>query len=392
MKVTFVSNYINHHQIPLAEVLYQKWGDDYHFIQTEPMEDERVQQGWSLDVEKIPYVLQYQKEPQLCQTLILESDIVVFGGCEDETYIQERLSQGKIVFRYMERLYREGQWKAISPRGLKKKYHDHTRHANAPVYLLCAGGYVPHDFEIIRAYRGKRFRWGYFTRFEESSAEERKRWKSEDEIRIVWAGRFIDCKQAQDALAAVKILKDKGYEFRLTMIGGGELENELRAYVQECRLESHVEFVGFCKPEEVREYMKKSQIYLFTSDYREGWGAVVNEAMNSGCAVVCSHAVGAAPFLIQHNSNGLIYRSRDIKELAERIEYLMNNKEIRQQMGEAAYETIEKEWNPQNAGNALIALFEEALSGRISFRKEGPLSEAPMIKQSRMYRYLVENK
>ena len=46
MKVTFISNYINHHQIPLSDELYQIWGEDYTFIQTEPMEEERIKMGW----------------------------------------------------------------------------------------------------------------------------------------------------------------------------------------------------------------------------------------------------------------------------------------------------------------------------------------------------------
>jgi len=390
MRVTFVSNYINHHQIPISTVLYEKWGGGYHFIQTEPMEEERVRQGWNPNTEELPYLLQYDKQPELCRQLIMDSDVVIFGGTEEEAYIEKRLEQKKIVIRYSERLYREGQWKAISPRGLRKKYHDHTRHQNNPVYLLCSGGYVAHDFEIVKAYRGKRFRWGYFTCFEESTREERMSWKSGDEIRIAWAGRFISCKKAKDALKAVKILKEKGLLFRLSMIGGGELEQELRLYVEQNNLESYVDFKGFCKPEEVREYMKQAHIFLFTSDYGEGWGAVVNEAMNSGCAMVVSHAVGAAPFLIEHMENGLIYRSRDVLELANRIEYLLQNPEERVRMGEAAYETIATEWNPKSAGEALITMCEEVVEGKVHFRKSGPLSEAPMIKQRKMYDYLVK--
>ncbi len=392
MRVTFVSNYINHHQIPISTVLYEKWGEGYKFIQTEPMEEERIRQGWNPDTEALPYLLQYDKQPEFCKKLILESDVVIFGGTEEESYIAERLEQKKVVIRYSERLYREGQWKAISPRGLRKKYLDHTRHQKDPVYLLCTGGYVAHDFDIVRAYRGKRFRWGYFTRFEESTAAQRRNWKSGEEIRLAWAGRFIDCKQAKDALKAIKILKDKKYRFHLDMIGGGELENDLKAYVDQNNLQDYVDFRGFCSPEEVREYMKRAHIYLFTSDFGEGWGAVVNEAMNSGCAMVVSHAVGAAPFLIQHNVNGLIYKSRDVSELAGRIEYLLTNPEERLRMGEEAYRTIEKEWNPQNAGQALISLCEAAVEGKVHFRKEGPLSEAPMIKQRCMYQYLVKKK
>lgn len=392
MRVTFVSNYINHHQIPISTVLYEKWGEDYHFIQTEPMEEERIKQGWNPETDTLPYLLHYDKQEQLCKDLILESDVVIFGGTDEEEYIRERLEQKKIVIRYSERLYREGQWKAISPRGLRKKYLDHTRHQKDPVYLLCTGGYVAHDFEIVKAYRGKRFRWGYFTKFEESTQEQRIEWKSGDEIRIAWAGRFIDCKQAKDALKAVKILKEEGYKFKLFMIGGGELEADLRAFVEQNSLDGCVEFKGFCKPEEVREYMKRSQIYLFTSDYGEGWGAVVNEAMNSGCAVVASHAVGAAPFLIEHGKNGLIYKSHKVSELAERVEYLLTHPEERQRMGEEAYQTIAMEWNPVNAGKALIEMCEDVVKGTVAFRAKGPLSEAPMIKQSRMYRYMVKQK
>ena len=47
MTFTFVSNYINHHQIPLCDALYRQLGTDFTFIQTMPMERERVEMGWS---------------------------------------------------------------------------------------------------------------------------------------------------------------------------------------------------------------------------------------------------------------------------------------------------------------------------------------------------------
>lgn len=48
MTFTFVSNYINHHQIPLCQALYEQLGEDFTFIQTMPMEKERVDMGLSL--------------------------------------------------------------------------------------------------------------------------------------------------------------------------------------------------------------------------------------------------------------------------------------------------------------------------------------------------------
>ena len=52
MTITFVSNYINHHQIPFSNAMYAQSGEDYCFIQTEPMEEERRNMGWSSGEEK----------------------------------------------------------------------------------------------------------------------------------------------------------------------------------------------------------------------------------------------------------------------------------------------------------------------------------------------------
>ncbi len=392
MKITFVSNYINHHQIPLAEVLYRETQGQYRFIQTQPMEEERIAQGWAEDFAQLPFLLLYEEDPETCRRWIDESDIVLFGGCEEERFIEPRLQSGKIVIRYMERLYREGQWKAVSPRGLIKKYHDHTRYAKAPVYLLCAGGYVADDFEIIRAYRGKRFKWGYFTRFEKITEQEMRSYKTGNVPRILWAGRFLELKHSMDVLEALLLLKKRGIAFRMQFVGGGECEDAMREFVSANNLENEVRITGFLKPDQVREEMKKSHIYLFTSDYREGWGAVVNEAMNAGCALVVSHAVGSAPFLIRHNENGLVYRSRDVQELASSIERLCTDRELCERLGREAYAMIEQAWNPEEAGIRLIRLCNKLLQGEIEFREDGPLSEAPVIRQRKMYAYLTGKK
>ena len=82
MKITMISNYINHHQIPFSNALYEKLGDNYRFIQTEPMEEERIQMGWGVEAEKIPYVVFLDRQLELCKQLIDESDILLVGWME----------------------------------------------------------------------------------------------------------------------------------------------------------------------------------------------------------------------------------------------------------------------------------------------------------------------
>ena len=92
MIITFVSNYINHHQIPFCDAMYRAPGSEFHFIQTQPMAQERVQMGWSADLKKTPYVSLLYEDEAGCRELIRSSDIVLLGwsGREDGYYMVDR--------------------------------------------------------------------------------------------------------------------------------------------------------------------------------------------------------------------------------------------------------------------------------------------------------------
>lgn len=399
LQIVFVSNYINHHQIPFCQELHQKLGEGFCFIQTQAMDQERVQMGWN-GQEKLPFVKYYEEQPQECDRWIMESRVVLFGGTDEEGYIAPRLEAGKPVFRYCERMYKTGQWKAVSPRGLKKKYHDHTRYRKAPVYLMCAGAYVPSDYHIVRAYPGKMYQWGYFPECKTydveklmggkgwSAEEEAVRERSgengrmylgeEDSIRsgekrqastcrggeseklpyLLWAARFIDWKHPQLPVKMAAGLKARGCRFHMDIIGGGELEEEVKGLVKALQVEDCVSLLGFRKPEEVRTYMEKADIYLVTSDRQEGWGAVVNEAMNSGCAVVANHMIGAVPYLIDPERNGKVYYDKDEAMLLDMLTELCRDKSMCRRLGEEAYRTITREWNPQVAAARFLELLD----------------------------------
>lgn len=394
MKFTFVSNYINHHQIPVSTALYEKLGEDYHFIQTEQMEQERVEMGWNADRESLPWLLCFYEEPERCRKLILESDIVVFGGVEDESYIVERLQAGKCVIRYSERLYREGQWKAVSPRGLRKKYQDHTKYRKKNVWLLCSGAYVASDFHIVRAYPGKMFKWGYFTetkRYDIDSLLQEKPGMAGRPVEILFAGRFLPLKHPEYGLLLARRLMEKEIPFHLTMVGGGELEEKLKRDAADWHLESHVTFTGYRKPREVRNYMERADIFLMTSNYLEGWGAVINEAMNSGCSVIADAKIGAVPFLLEHEKSGMVYRDGNPEEFLAYGERLAKDRQLRMRLGKNAYDTIVTYWNPQFAAESLLRFGEGILEGRQVINESGPLSRALVISPRKGYAYTRRN-
>ena len=103
MKFVFVSNYLNHHQIPFCNAMYELLGGDFAFVQTEPMEEERVRMGWSKDIQ-VPYLRLYYHEQEACRRLIADGKVVFFGGTDEEGYIRERLDLGSFGFSYCEGL------------------------------------------------------------------------------------------------------------------------------------------------------------------------------------------------------------------------------------------------------------------------------------------------
>lgn len=378
MKAVFISNYINHHQIPFSRALYERLGEEYHFIQTEPMDGERVQMGWALDTGALPYVVNAWEDEALCRRLIDEADLVFAGWTKRTDLFLPRMEAGKLTFRVSERIYREGQWKAVSPRGLLAKYQEHVRFRKKPVWLLCCGAYVASDFSLIGAYPGKMLRFGYFPEALRYPLESLFEKKSSDRTELVWAGRMIPLKHPEFAVRAAAFLKKKGYRFRLHMVGGGAMEAELKEDVRKAGLEENVKFYGFLSPQQVRDVMERCHVHLFTSNYLEGWGAVVSEAMNSGCCVVANAETGAAPFLIEDGKNGLTY-GRSYESFERKLESLFADPGAAERMGRAAYRTIAEEWNADCAAQRCLDFYEGWKAGETVLPKSGPMSRAPKL-------------
>lgn len=397
-KFVFVSNYLNHHQIPFCNAMYELLSGSFVFIQTEPMEQERIQMGWKEQTDVL-YLKKYYEEPEYCGELIASARVVFFGGCDDERYVEPRLQAGKAVIRCSERLYKTGQWKFVSPRGLRKKYHDHTRYRKEAVYLFCAGAYVPSDFHLVGAYPGKMRKWGYFP--ETRQYDETALMAGKQPGRILWAARFLDWKHPELPIETAAYLKKKSLPFHLDVVGSGVMEEQVISLVKEWNLQEVVTLHGYCPPEQVRCMMEQSDIYLATSDRQEGWGAVVNEAMNSGCAVVGDSMMGAVPYLIRHGENGMVYRDGSREELFEMTAGLLEDRELCRRLGCNAFQTITREWNAETAAKRLLGFcvrqhFLEAgeVPEAVDWRTEpesGPVSEAPVIPERKMYQILVKH-
>ena len=381
MKLVFLTNYYNHHQKPLADAFYSMLGDDYCFIETETITEERLKMGWGNE-EKPAYVIQYnaQKSADVnrVSSLVDSADVVIIGNAP-HSMVQKRLRRGGLTFIYTERLYKKGVPWIKLPLYCIRHFKNYNRFKNC--YVLCASAYTPIDFSRTFSFIGKTYKWGYFPKVKEYSDVDElianKQSKS-----LLWVARFIEWKHPEHAVEIAKRLKADGYNFTLNMIGNGVLEEDIAQMIKSENLEDCVKMLGSMKPEQVRGYMENSEIFLFTSDRNEGWGAVLNESMNSACAVVANSAIGSVPFLLKNGENGYMYKDGDIDMLYDRVKHLLDNADDRKKMAKNAYLTMIEEWNAGNAAKKLFNISTIMLNNKYAFPYiEGICSKAGILKE-----------
>lgn len=375
MKVTFISNYLNHHQIPFCLAMQRLCENNFYFISMEEMEEERKQMCWALE-KNYEFEIKAEENEAFVNELIKDSDVVIVGGNLYIDKVRSRIEENKLTFHYSERILKKGIWQALSPNIQRYMLRDYTKYRKNKMYLLSASAYAPFDYSLFGAYKDKAYKWGYFP---ENKKQNIDKLLSEKELNsILWVARFIDWKHPEKALKLAKKLKNDGIEFKLRMIGNGVLEEKMKRLSKRYGLEKHVEFLGVMSPDEVRKHMEKSQIFLFTSDRGEGWGAVLNESMNSGCAVIADEHIGAAPYLVKDGQNGLLYTG-SVKELYNKTKYLLQNPEKSKEFGNNAYLTIDKEWNANAAAERLFEISKRLINNDQSAFEDGPCSKAEII-------------
>lgn len=409
--LTFYSNYFNHHQKALCDEFHKLLGDGFKFVETMPMEGFRAKMGWGEDIPE--YVIKTYESAELeeaAKILAISSDLVIMGTAPEE-YCEARLKENKLTFRYSERPLKEGFIKFFIPRLTKKYIRMHIKNRKKNIYVLGASAFTALDFKkMFNSYPGKCYKFGYFPVHMEYDIDELLSKKKdytktalkfsmveasdeENVPTILWLGRMLKLKRPDLVVMAARQLKDLGYKFTLHMVGEGEMRHVVEKMVCDYDLSDRVTFQDFLSPEEARNTMAKYQIYVMTSNKLEGWGSVIYEGLNAGCAVVASHVCGATPWLVENEKCGLVYKSGDVTSLTNQLKKLLDNNELIDKYGKAAYEKMHDKWNPRNAAASVIKLAEGLIAAGADGDKvkvpspdyaisEGPCSPAEELKNN----------
>jgi len=145
----------------------------------------------------------------------------------------------------------------------------------------------------------------------------------------------------------------------LLLVGGGELQDAVRAQVAGLGLESRVRFLGIRA--DVADILRASDVFVLSSRV-EGNLMSVMEAMAAGLPVV-STAVGGVPELVQEGVTGLLVPSEDAGALAQAMQALVDDPVRRQAMGEAARQHAVAHFDIRHTVRGYEQLYESLLKG-----------------------------
>lgn len=179
------------------------------------------------------------------------------------------------------------------------------------------------------------------TRFFSEQTDRERLKLSPDVLRLhfTYVGFIIRLKNLQQLLKAVKILSLQRTDFVLDLIGDGQDKVYFEDYVKANQLEKVVHFAGFVQKSNLPTWLAKSSCFVFPSNY-DIWGLVVNEAMAAALPCISSVNSGVTVDLIEDGKNGFAVDFSDPKLVAEKMNWILDNREKAKEFGLNARKTI----------------------------------------------------
>lgn len=150
---------------------------------------------------------------------------------------------------------------------------------------------------------------------------------------VVWVGSVSERKRPQLLLECAKAFP----KLNFTIIGDGEKSLEI---IERIRIEDiqNVRYLGRISNDKVYEELKNADLLLMTSD-KEGLPKVIGEAMSSSLPAIYINECYTVDY-IQDGVNG--FGVANVEEMKEKLQYLLDNPAIYQEMSKQAFESIQK--------------------------------------------------
>lgn len=175
---------------------------------------------------------------------------------------------------------------------------------------------------------------------------------SSDRGYVLFLGRISREKGITTLLRASRQTTNK---MPLKIIGTGPLADELKDSFPEA------EFLGFRSGEELKSLISNAAFVVVPSEWYENCSMVVLEAMAMGKTIIGSR-MGGIPEQIDDGETGFLFEMGNVAELAEKMDLLASDSELRERMGAAARVKLEQKYSLAEQSRQLLAIYSELLA------------------------------
>jgi glycosyltransferase involved in cell wall biosynthesis len=178
---------------------------------------------------------------------------------------------------------------------------------------------------------------------------------------ILAVARLAKDKGLDVLLEAGGLLRARGLDLRLALLGEGEEEAALRAQAQRLGLSESVDFLGAVAPGDLAPHYLAADVVVLPSR-REGLGLVLVEALFCRRPVIGTR-VGGIPDVVTDGETGLLVPPDDPLALAEAIARLLSDPALATRLAAAGYEHVRQHFSGQVVAQRMAEVYRQALTG-----------------------------
>jgi len=193
------------------------------------------------------------------------------------------------------------------------------------------------------------------------------------EKNILFVGWLNDRKGVHIAIEAIPWILQREPDVKLYIIGGrakfaNDYEKKFEDFIHKNALQDNIIFLGHQPPETVRQYLQNTDVLILPEQYENMSPLIMIEAMMLGKPVVASN-LGGIPEYIDNGKTGFLVDPYSPKAFAEKILLLLLNKQLRNNIGNHAKQSIMARNSSHKVWDATIACYND-LTGKNKFIKK----------------------
>ena len=175
---------------------------------------------------------------------------------------------------------------------------------------------------------------------------------------VIFVGRLIKEKGVFDFIDAAVQLCRKRKDVCFLMVGAGPESKKLNRRIDHAELNDRIKLLGW--RDDFAKFLKSSDIFVLPSYFPEGRSVAILEAMACGKPVIVSKNRGCEDTIID-NECGYIVLPKNALALAEKIDFLLDNEDVRNHAGSAARKHVEKNYELNYCTKKILQVLERAV-------------------------------